>query len=394
MTRIVYCVKSFVGRYYMIEKDSERLRQRILRLTANGSNGVFPESLGDKKSFASLLETFVHLEFTEQEAIEHWGKILDNMEALSEKIGRRASVYLSLVDYFTNENHALNSPMLVEVHVFRQTERLAMIDGLTGIFNRRYMDLILRKEFNRCDRYGKALSICIIDIDDFKAVNDSRGHLFGDEVLREIASLIRGTLREEDILCRYGGEEFLLILPETDAEGAFTLAERIRNTVNAVPFFKDNGITFSGGTATYPSSAYDMISLLEAADRALYQAKFSGKDCIAEATEERRKFGRYPRSWDIVIYHEKETAPRTGLRTQNVSLGGLQFESATSFCVDSSMRFVFVSLDEGGRDVEIPGKITWVKKLGNKFLYGVAFLEAPREIEAKLDCCEHTLQEA
>jgi len=377
----------------MIEKDSERLRQRILHLTANGSNGVFPESFSDAKSFASLLETFVHLEFTEEEAIGHWEKILDNMDRLSEKLGRRASVYLSLVDYFTNDNHALSAPMLVEVHVFRQTERLAMIDGLTGVFNRRYMDLILRKEFNRCDRYGKALSVCIMDIDDFKMVNDTRGHLFGDEVLREIASLIRGTLREEDILCRYGGGEVFFILPETDAEGAYTLAERIRSTVNAVPFFRDNNISFSGGTATYPSSAYDMISLIEAADRALYQAKYNGKNCISEATEERRRFGRYPHSWDIMIYHENETAPRTGLRTQNVSLGGIQFESKTSFRVDSSMRLVFVSLDEGGRDVEIPGKITWVKKTGNTFLYGVSFLETPREIEIKLDCCEHVLEE-
>lgn len=375
----------------MKKADSARLRERILGLTSNGANGVFAEPMGEKKTFADLLETFVHLEFTEQEAVLHWGKILDNMERLSEKLGRPASVYLSLVDYFTNENHALNSPMLVEVHVFRQTERLAMIDGLTGIFNRRYMDMILRKEFNRCDRYGKSLSVCIFDIDNFKSINDSKGHLFGDEVLREIASLIRCALREEDILCRYGGEEFLLILPETDAEGAYTLAERIRTTVKADPFFRDNGVTFSGGTATYPVAAFDMVSLIEAADRALYQAKYDGKDCIAEATEERRKFGRYPHSWDIEIYHEQSTAPVTGLRTQNVSLGGLQFECLSSFCVDTSMRFKFVSLcDE--RNVEVPGKITWVKKNKNRYLYGVSFMETPQEIEIKLGCTDNALQ--
>lgn len=376
----------------MKKDDSARLLERILGLTSNGANGVFAEPMGERRTFAGLLETFVHLEFTEQEAIAHWEKILHNMEHLTEKLGRPASVYLSLVDYFTNENHAFNSPMLVEVHVFRQAERLAMIDGLTGVFNRRYMDMILRKEFNRCDRYGKSLSVCILDIDNFKSINDSRGHLFGDEVLREIATLIRGALREEDILCRYGGEEFLLILPETDAEGAYTLSERIRTTVKADPFFRDNGVTFSGGTATYPASAFDMVSLIEAADRALYQAKYDGKDCIAEATEERRKFGRYPHAWDIEIYHEKSREPVTGLRTQNVSLGGLQFECSSCFCVDASMRFQFVSLcDE--RNVEVPGKITWVKKNKNKYLYGVCFMDTPRDIEAKLGCTEYALQE-
>ncbi len=375
----------------MKNTDSARLRERILGLTSNGANGVFAQPMEENKTFAGLLETFVHLEFTEQEAVSHWEKILDNMEHLSEKLGRPASVYLSLVDYFTNENHAFNSPMLVEVHVFRQAERLAMIDGLTGIFNRRYMDMILRKEFNRCDRYGKSLSVCIFDIDNFKAINDSKGHLFGDEVLREISSLIRCTLREEDILCRYGGEEFLLILPETDAEGAYTLAERIRTTVKADPFFRDNGVTFSGGTATYPASAFDIISLIEAADRALYQAKYDGKDRIAEAVEERRKFGRYPHSWDIEVYHDKNAVPVTGLRTQNVSLGGLQFECSSSFCVDAPMSFRFVSLcDE--RNVEVPGKITWVKRNKNKYLYGASFTDTPREIEEKLGCTDYALE--
>lgn len=375
----------------MKNADSARLRERILGLTSNGANGVFAEPMEEKKTFADLLETFVHLEFTEQEAVSHWGKILDNMEHLSNKIGRPASVYLSLVDYFTNENHAFNSPMLVEVHVFRQAERLAMMDGLTGIFNRRYMDMILRKEFNRCDRYGKSLSVCIFDIDNFKSINDSKGHLFGDEVLKEIAALIRGALREEDILCRYGGEEFLLILPETDAGGAYTLAERIRTTVKADPFFRDNGVTFSGGTATYPASAFDIISLIEAADRALYQAKYDGKDRIAEATEERRKFGRYPHSWDIEVYHDNNSLPVTGLRTQNVSLGGLQFECLSSFCVDAPMKFLFVSLCDD-RNVEVPGKITWVKRNKNKYLYGVSFTESPREIEEKLGCTDYVLE--
>lgn len=375
----------------MIKRDVLKLRQRILQLTEGSKNFLYEEYKNETKTLAGLLQTFVHLEFSEEEAIEHWIKILEGMDSLTKKIGREASVYLSLVDYFTNDNHVFKSPMLVEVHVFRQAERLAMVDALTGAFNRRYMDLILRKEYNRCGRYGKNLSVCIIDIDDFKSINDTHGHLFGDEVLMKITNLIKETLREEDVVCRYGGEEFLLVLPETDAHGAFLLAERIRLAVKAEPYFRDKGITFSGGTASCPGSAFDISSLIDSADRALYQAKYDGKDCIVEATTERRKFGRYPHTWDIAVYYGNEKKSITGLQTHNVSLGGLQFECQLNFGVDSALRFEFNSLEENDRTVDVPGKLIWVKKNNRSYLYGVTFLETPQEIEAKLRPVEHAL---
>lgn len=370
----------------MTKKDSECLIQRILRLT-----GV----AGHKKStFAELLQTFVHRDFSEDEAVYHWERVLENMDRLSEKLGEPVSVYFSIMEYFTNGEHAFSSPLLVEVNDFRRTEHLAMIDGLTGVFNRRYMDIILRKEFNRCDRYGKTLSICIIDIDDFKEVNDTRGHLFGDDVLREFASLIQATLRDEDILCRYGGEEFLVVLPETDSQGAYALAGRIRDAVKAAPLFRDNRITFSGGTATYPATAYDIASLIDSADRALYQAKYDGKDCIAEASRERRKFGRYQFSWDIAVYQEGANVALNGLRTQNISLGGFQFECSESFSVDTKLYIEFQSLEPDRKNVMVNGKITWAQKKLNRYYYGVKFLESTVEIEAMLGNTEAAFQTA
>jgi len=380
----------------MDEHEAERLRSEILELINEERESSIVrlidtlENAGDLGSsaensfFANLLENYVHLDFSEEEAIEHWKKIVTNGHEIKKRLGRNIGIHLAVVDYFTNKTHALNSPMLIEVHVFRQTERLAMIDGLTGIFNRRYMDIILKKEFNRCDRYGKALSVCIIDIDDFKRVSDAQGHVFGDTVLREIAEMLRESIREEDIVCRYGGEEFLIILPETDAAGAMILANRVRQETKTRIFFVENNITFSAGSATYPSCAREMTELIQAADRALYQAKYSGKDRICAAMPERRKFGRYAKSWTLSLFTENGKKPITGIVTQNISLGGIQFECQVKYDIDTPVHLVFTHQEEGIPEIKAEGRITWVKRTRDIFSYGVSFLATPEIFETAL----------
>lgn len=335
-------------------------------------------------TFSQLLENFVHLEFSEEEALSHWKAILSNYDELASSLGRAPSVHMAIVDYFTAKKRILDSPLLVEVHVFRQTERLAMVDALTGIFNRRYMDIILKKEYNRCERYAKALSVCILDIDNFKAVNDTRGHQYGDLVLKEIASLIKESIREEDVACRYGGEEFLVVLPETDLDGALILAKRVRDNLKNSAFFKTNGVTFSAGVATFPQSASDMTSLIMAADRALYQAKFTGKDKIVSAPPERRRFDRYIEAWKLSIFADGSTSPINDVITQNISVGGTQFECGVRYPVDTSLTLAFACDEREVSDIEARARITWVKKNGKSYLYGVSFLEPHEELEQRL----------
>lgn len=365
----------------MIKNVTGDLRSRVLDLLAG--EGISPSLEAGHEGMAKLLGDFVHLEFTEDEAALHWERILGNYEALSQRLMRKPSVHVAIVDYFTSEKHVLDSPLLVEVRVFKQTERLAMIDGLTGIFNRRYMDIILKKEFNRCDRYGKSLSVCILDIDDFKAINDTLGHQFGDEVLRALSTLIKDTIREEDVACRYGGEEFLIILPETDAAGALTLAERAHAALKESPLFQKSGVTFSAGVATYPSSAGDVATLVMAADRALYQAKFLGKDRVECAAPERRRYDRFNRPWSLDIYPENESTPITEVIAQNISLGGTHFECPLRYPVDTLLTIVFSSDEDEVADIEARARISWVKKNGPAYLYGVSFLDAPETLEPK-----------
>jgi two-component system cell cycle response regulator len=170
----------------------------------------------------------------------------------------------------------------------RQTIELAVTDGLTGLHNRRYLDTHLRTLFARAKVRGRPLTLCITDIDRFKQVNDVYGHDAGDEVLKEFAGRIRSTVRGADLACRYGGEEFVVVMPDTPAEAAAAVAERLRGMIEARPFQLRSGetplmLTASMGIATLGPGIETPEQLLKQADRALYEAKNSGRNRVVAA---------------------------------------------------------------------------------------------------------------
>ena len=172
-----------------------------------------------------------------------------------------------------------------------QMEALAMHDGLTGLLNRRAIDEYSEAEFNMADRKKQAMSVILLDIDHFKNVNDRFGHKFGDVVLRQVAQTLKEDLRNYDRVGRWGGEEFLLILPGTELRDAVTVAERLRSKTAAVQTSLENGETFSIhislGIACTTGQFQSLAKLIDAADQALYQAKQSGRNrvCTFEASQ-------------------------------------------------------------------------------------------------------------
>lgn len=166
------------------------------------------------------------------------------------------------------------------------TEKLAEIsnmDGLTNIYNRRYLNEHLEKEFNRSQRYGEPLSIIHMDIDHFKAINDNHGHLVGDEVLRQVSQRLKNSLRQTDFIGRYGGEEFTAILPSTGSQGAYFLAERLREIVADTPITLKSAtltLSISLGVCTIHDSLKHYEELLNEADIALYQSKDRGRNQV------------------------------------------------------------------------------------------------------------------
>lgn len=165
----------------------------------------------------------------------------------------------------------------------RRLDEASNRDGLTGVYNRRYLEQALAKEFARVKRYEGTLSLIMVDIDHFKNVNDERGHLAGDEVIRRIAEILASCIRESDTLGRYGGEEFAVLLPHTKLDGALVLAERLRKCVAAQPVTFSNQcipITISVGVAELHPDTPSYEHLIQDADTALYQSKDKGRNRV------------------------------------------------------------------------------------------------------------------
>jgi len=159
-------------------------------------------------------------------------------------------------------------------------------DQLTGLLTKESLYLAFARELQRCLQYGHPLSVLMMDLDRFKSVNDTHGHLMGSHVLSEVGGIIRHAIRAADVSARYGGEEFVAYLAETGASGAELAAERIREAIEAHPFVRDGvsiGVTISIGVSTAPGDGASIDELVAAADRALYEAKESGRNrvCIA-----------------------------------------------------------------------------------------------------------------
>lgn len=170
----------------------------------------------------------------------------------------------------------------------QHTMELAIVDALTGLNNRRYLDNHLKILFDRAAVRGRPISICMTDIDRFKLVNDTYGHDVGDEVLREFATRIRSTVRGADLACRYGGEEFVVVMPDTPMELAASVAERLRSIVEDKPFYvrsidRQLIITASLGIATSSGAFGTPDEILKQADRALYEAKHTGRNRVVAA---------------------------------------------------------------------------------------------------------------
>jgi diguanylate cyclase (GGDEF)-like protein len=171
--------------------------------------------------------------------------------------------------------------------ILKRAEALSVTDDLTHLYNSRYLNLVLRKETKRASRNGRPLSLLFIDLDGFKGVNDTHGHLCGSRALVEAAAVIRGSARETDVVARFGGDEFALVLPDTGCEGAFAVGERIRERVAAHRFLAGDGLdihlTVSVGVATLPDVAASADELMQAADKAMYRVKDAGKNGIQAA---------------------------------------------------------------------------------------------------------------
>jgi diguanylate cyclase (GGDEF)-like protein len=175
---------------------------------------------------------------------------------------------------------------LENAQLYERTKELSTHDDLTGLFNRRHFFDHLEKEVQRARRYQRVFSLLMLDLDDFKRYNDSHGHLKGDEALKEVARLLQSSIRRVDMVARFGGDEFVVLLPEIAKQKAAMVAEKIRTAVELYPFVcsstqSDGKMTVTAGLATYPEDSQDSVELVDLADRTLYVGKQQGGNRVS-----------------------------------------------------------------------------------------------------------------
>ncbi len=266
------------------------LDDRGLRLVPSrpSSGGPLVGVAGRDRYYATRLRQLARLEIDEGQAGELWADVVRHRADLSRRLGRDVGAQVALLDHLLNVRPRMVEPQIVEKGALEIMEHRAIVDPLTGLFNREYFETQLVRETERFRRYGAQSSLLLIDLDRFKQVNDCEGHRRGDDVLCEVGNIVRECLRAADIPCRYGGDELAVILTDADEAETLVVAERIRAGV--ARFFRDDAVPVTvsiGLTLLVDAESADEESFIRA-DRALYKAKGAGGNLVIQDGSHRR----------------------------------------------------------------------------------------------------------
>ncbi len=221
-----------------------------------------------------FLRTIAQLDLTDTQSLEYWEQILARRRELSESLGKPISLKTAIVDVLASSN-VLRVPILMEYEELKKLQINAATDPLTGLYNRRLFEEYFDKELNRARRYNQSLALVIMDLHRFKEVNDRYGHQKGDQALQIAASTLRKSLRTSDYAFRIGGDEFALLLPQSDPEQAGALGRRVRTVFESAiqPMQLDVSLSLDYGVAVYPEDGDQKEILIRVADERLYQQK-------------------------------------------------------------------------------------------------------------------------
>jgi len=252
--------------------------------------------------------TITHLDLRESQSLQLWEEMLTRRRELSERIGRPVSLKTVLMDVLSSAG-MIRVPVVLEYDELRKLKVNAVTDPLTGLYNRRLFAESFEKELNRARRYGLPLGIAILDLHRFKEVNDKYGHPRGDEVLRAAASTLQKALRTSDSAFRIGGDEFALLLPQTDAAQAVALGRRIENVFAETlkPLQLSFTVSMDHGVATFPQDGDQSDQLIHVADQRLYRAKQAGH---AQSTEPAPRQAQQPAAPGPAPSYPPQPAPQ------------------------------------------------------------------------------------
>lgn len=337
---------------------SAKLRELLQRSAALSAMtpehwDALAEAYGDVV-YSEALYRLARLELTPEQARPKLLALMAHQRKLSEALGRSVSLLTATCDYFTEVEPMVREPVLVEVRLLQQKEEYALRDELTGLLNRRSFNQELPREMERFQRFGQCFTLLMLDLDHFKEFNDAYGHSAGDQALRDVAAMLTQSARLYDRVMRYGGEEFAIILPQTSADEACAVAERVRATVcgHVVRYDGQNlePVTVSIGLACYPVDGLDMASLVRNADGALYEAK-ALRNTVRRYHDAKRRHPRYVLSDPLPLTLHGPHGDELAADAMDVSFGGLRCRAAAPVPPQTKLRMV---LADATHQVQLP----------------------------------------
>lgn len=248
-----------------------------------------PATLASIPTYQEKLKTLCDLYVNEEQARILWYQIVAHHKKMQVCLGRSVDLVVSALDFLKTNMSKFQDIIIVDKQNYEEVWRGAYRDPLTGLYNRRYLVENLKRELEKSKRYHLSFSLVFIDLDYFKSVNDQFGHMIGDLVLQRTAKLIQRMSREADLSARFGGEEFVILMPQTTDRMAWKAVERLRKVYEQQgrriqdPVF--SGLTLSGGVVSCPRDAQNLGDILHLADQALYAAKRDGRNRIYQYAE-------------------------------------------------------------------------------------------------------------
>lgn len=323
--------------------------------------------------YSVLIYKLTTIYFEPHDAKKIWTAAIKHRKELLKLLNRDVDIEVALLDFFIlYKNDLMENPLIIEEKIFEGIRKRILVDDLTDLFNYRYYKQRIREEIARSRRYNLPFSVIMLDIDNFKLYNDTYGHLEGNKVLCGIADELKKLLRSSDVVIRFGGEEFLIIAPQTTKREALMVGEKLRRRIAGLKFKRR--ITVSGGVATYLSDTKESeTGLIKLADAALYRAKYEGKNRICNYYKERRIFKRIPLTENISFKAKLIKADAKLKKIKNISKGGV------SLYVNRKIgkgAIIEGSLEKNGREVKFLGQIVWCTRVDDG-LYetGIKFLD-------------------
>jgi diguanylate cyclase (GGDEF)-like protein len=316
--------KTLLG--YILDTDSdETFLKRVNELRTSEGVAVYH----------TLFKLLAGIDIPQEKSDEHWEKALKHRQDMIQLLGRNVDTTTALSDYLQTFTNFLNKPRLIEASFYENIFHDTIHDKLTGLFNRPYFDEAYNQQISLAKRYHNDFAVLFLDIDNFKEVNDTYGHLAGDEALKQISKIICTQKRDSDVAARYGGEEFVLLLTHTDNISGYIFAERLRQTIeNLKVYYHDQCIklTISGGIASFPFNTSNPEQLLQMADNAVYLSKGAGKNRISHFKKEKRRYLRVKIHQPILAkeldFNNSQTFAGT---SKDICVGGILFENDSPF---------------------------------------------------------------